>query len=370
MLKNINSAAMRNQLLNFKLFILSFKLFILSFNSVLGLNKIFYPLLIINLLTNLNVKFSKAKFISGLAFISIAIISMLLRQASIDLTISAMRYFYGILLTCSFFYLNKNAKLTNSYIFIFTIFVIYEYFSISNNIDPYYFSFYDQNNVNFLGKTKFGEDGFRALGPGLNSTSSSCIALLFIFIFLDKAINLIKKKNVLTLLLAIFCLIMTFSLTAFIILLVLITLKLFSNFRTSLIFLLIFFLIYFLFSHHLNNRIDLDYLYTNFIIKKDLFLNYFRYESWVDLLFGQDLGNFSAKSIGGDFANLSGIKLFGIFFIFFNFYLIWICYDQNRKYLILAIIASTHYGIIYSIFGQIFFAALISNAFNFNKTRF
>jgi len=87
-----------------------------------------------------------------------------------------------------------------------------------------------------------------------------------------------------------------------------------------------------------------------------------------NFIFGVDLKYFSPGMIGGDFLILSFIQSLGfLMFSLFVFWLLYVCHKDNLFLLMIGIIMSLHYGVIFNITGQIFFAALMSNKINFKK---
>ena len=360
--------------------------FLLLFTQVLSLQILFYPLILLGLITNFNRLIrNKLTIIVVLFFFSIAV-SIYLRGGTIELNLKMVQYYLGVLLVTVFFKVNKKFSIESWLIYGFVGLVFFEV--ISTNILGRLPFFYDNpadaiHNlaINQLGfaRAQTGSGFYRAFGPALNASISGSMLVVLFFILFDN-----RKKGVpMHLIVLVFsAFLLSASNTAvavFLFMLIMNFLKkiqkrkivslviFFINFFSlGLIFLVISLLLYF----SIELVFDFSFLKNTFNIESIIFvINQKLYglthiiEEAENIFFGRDLSIEANQKLGGDsqiFNMIQNLGLYGLIGLFSI--LIWISEKGTRIYIIGGFIATIHYGGLFSLPGQFFYAAVASNA--------
>ena len=87
-----------------------------------------------------------------------------------------------------------------------------------------------------------------------------------------------------------------------------------------------------------------------------------------DVFFGEDLSMIDKNKIGGDFTILNFSYLVGLPIVMIYFaYLMYLCANEFKFFLLIGLIASAHYGVVFNLTGQVFFGALIAGSIYVNN---
>ncbi len=346
---------------------------LLLFSQILNTQIIVYPFVILASLYCLfinNYKFNYNLLLSFFFYFvifCISFISLYLREASIDFIIYSLRFFlgFGILY---FFFKITNYEINNKQVILLIIIIFYETISMTIfNSPPVYWHLYIDDISFMMERTRIdiwnGTSFYAALGPALNSSISSLISVIIFFLLIKKKI--IKKNLFINYLIFISIFIYT-SLSGYIALFVL-SILINTGYLTYKTKLSIAFLILLLFFFSSNNFLGFNNLDTIYLIIYEKFQSIFSMDI-LDFLFGVNLINFTSEMIGGDFIIYSFIQNLGI--VLLLLFVLWLFYSCHKKYLIFLLIGlfmSIHYGVIFSLTGQVFFAALMSNKINLER---
>lgn len=307
---------------------------------------------------------------------------MFLRGSSIDLIIASNRFYLGILFVSSFMVFNPRLKLQNWHIILLSFMSVYEFLSLNIlGSNPIFYRFLSWDSSFILSRSHIGGGIYRAIGPALNSSVSGSIYAIFFWYFLNcRNFKLKQTKDYLTAttlgMAFLFCGSATAAMT-FIILAVLLFISKYVHSQeikitpkfiflvsfSSLLGLILFWQFSDFFQFFQQKKLSYEYLEFIFELKsKDLGLAFTDYFS---VIFGADLSETVPTSLGSDFALLNIIVINGLLPVIFLIGLIYnITPKKNRVFLIAAIISSMHYGTMFSLTGQIVFAALITNKIN------
>ncbi len=371
-----------------------FQALILVFSQALVIQQLFFPLVILNSIRYLPKVLNDKKIIMGIFLIIFAIISLLMRDAPIELTINLLRFYCGIILVYAAFYINKNLQITSISFFLFSAFIFYEYIFLLLGITPFSYANFTNSGIEseIKGRVSLGGNVVRTFGPSMNSSVSGTILAIMIFYILigGKKFLVFKRNNTLLLVSLSIAFLLCGSMTAIIIFIFLLFVYLasgrkFSNLRFGLNslstllaipLLIIIFLImqYYNFSDFitalLTSKLNTDYLMFILNYKLSQILEMLDIKT---LLFGAHLASSSVQSSGGDFIFLSFLYHFGlIYVIIFCVYIFYVCPAANRIFLFAALLSTMHYGTLFTLTGQAFFGALLAGSVfsnEFNRSR-
>lgn len=361
-----------------------FQTLILFFSQALTLQILFYPLVLMNLLRYLPKVLNNNKLVFGFLLIFIAAISIYIRGASISYMIILLRFYCGIILVYGAFVCNKNLQVTRAAFWIFILFVLYEFISLSLGLTPFtYVNFTNAGIANEVeGRISLANTSVRPFGPAMNSSvSGSILAIAFYYVLLGRGQFLQFKNNNLPLLIGLFfSFVFCGSGTAMAVFLCLSIIYFIRSLKTPNKILSFFYLPRFLsifivlaflsislglfFSDFLTGVLITKWNAESFIVG----LNYklFQltiFDSYSTILFGSDLSGLKAESAGGDFVFLSFVYHFGLIYVLiFVLYLLYICKPENRIFLFIGFISTFHYGTTFTLMGQVFFGALIAGS--------
>ena len=358
----------------------TFQASILLFSQALTVQVLFYPLVIFNIIRHLPSALTNKKIILGFFLIFFALISILMRGASIEMTILLVRFYCGIILVSTAFTISKNVQITRMLFWIFALFVFYEYISLMIGVTPFtYVNFVNAGiESEISGRVSLGNNVMRAVGPTMNSSASgSILAIMFFYILIGNNKFLLFKSKTLLLVGLLMAFVLTGSMTAMIVFIFLLLAYVTSNRRPSierfnsnfLLRLTIIFLVLLIFTI-ISSYIFSDYLDGVIAVKWNWRylmegIDYKLFQISVlnnlqTVLFGADLTDSTVESAGGDFIMLSFVYHFGLIYVSaFIAYLFYICKSENRVFLFAALLSSIHYGTLFTLTGQVFFGALI-----------
>lgn len=363
----------------------AFQALILLFSQALTIQVLFYPLVMVNLIRHLPSVLNNKKIIFGFLIISFAAISIYMRGGSIDFTIILLRFYCGIILVTAAFTISKNLQITHVSFWIFTLFVFYEYISLTFGLTPFtYVNFVNYGIESEIeGRIALGDTGFmRVVGPTMNSSvSGTILAIMFFYILIgSKKFLLFKRKNLLLLVGLFIAFVLTGSTTAMVSFVFLLLVYVVSgrvlpigkfNFNfspklmaISLMLLISLIISSYIFSDYLDGVMATKWNLEYFMLG----INYKLFQITVldnlqTILFGADLTASSVNSAGGDFIMLSFVYHFGLIYVsVFIAYLFYICKSENRVFLFVGLLSTMHYGALFTLTGQAFFGALIAGS--------
>ena len=350
---------------------LSLNFFLVSiflFSQLLNTQVIIYPLIILTLTYHLFIKKYNLDFkliisiFTYLLIILLSIIMLQFRNSSFEFTFYSLRFFLGIGLVYFFFKIS-NFEINKTHIIILIIMVFYEVLYMTFfKLPPLYWYIVIDDIPFWMERTRLdllnNLSIYASLGLALNSSISSVITVVILFLLLrEKKINQYLKF---------FTFISMFMYMSFSGYIALFVATFFSQFKKISIFTksIIILLIIILFTFTNNNFLGFS-TFESVLNQINIKFDSITSLDFMDFIFGVNLIDFSSDMIGGDFIIFSFIQSLG-FLIFFLF-MIWLffsCEKKNIFLLIIGIIMSLHYGVIFNITGQIFFAALMSNKIN------
>lgn len=352
---------------------------------------IFYPILLGAALTKLTINPRSNK--SGLVFLLISILffcivtaSMLIRRASLDLIVDSNRFYLGILFVSSVMLFNRKLKLTTWHLIMLAVMSIYEVLSLNVlRLNPIFYQFSSSWSASdLLTRSAIGGGFYRALGPALNSSvSGSIYAIFFLYFLKSRNFNLKGFEDYvacITLALAFLACASATAVISFVILAACLFIPKYAKRKTfkikkKIIFsaIIFSFLAFFLAQHFYDffryfqkAKLSSEYLEFIFEFKKQQLQ--VAVPDYVSLLFGSDLSRLDKIAIFGDFLFLDAVVVIGCVPLILVFWLMYLtCPKKNRVFLIAAIISSMHYGTLFSLTGQIVFAALVTNQTNLER---
>ncbi|MDC0229391.1 hypothetical protein OAK48_00300 [Deltaproteobacteria bacterium] len=357
---------------------------ILLFSYVLSIQLIFYPALFAGVIFN-NIK-SKIKIDANISyfilftimFLMIIFLLDLFRNATTEFIILNIRYYYGIGFVVIFFKLTKNIVIGRYFFWIIVFIGLYESFTLNIlQSYPFYWN-YSGYEINFLlERVTPDEYGIRRiLGPAFNSSISGSIYVIMLFFILSQKYEYRKfsMEQKILILLFIICILLSSSTMAYIILIIgsIVHFRHISSIYIILITLLLSSYFYYTFNYQSvygviwHNKIHtfIDYSGNYIYSLSDFILGLPTLtDIYIDgrVLQGIDF-------IGGDFILINQLVLNGSIATFiFIIFLFRITPKQNRFYLFLGFIATLHYGVVYSLLGQLFFGAIIANKVKLTK---
>jgi len=355
------------------------------FLQALGLKVIFYPLILLNILRKPQAVVRSSKVMMGLVIMALTLLSLVMRGASVDLLVNVIRFYFGLLIVYIAFYTNPRLRITNASLWIFSIFNICEFLSFHLGLTFFTYSQINQLGVDSESRVRIGEGVLRVLGPALNSSVSGSILAISFFIGIKNFIQfpLRDKQNKYLLFFIFLAFLFTGSTTAWIVFIFCGVnhflgrrkkIKLTYSAVYSFLFLaLVFFALLQieLFGNLIETLISgkLSFDYINFVVndKYLALLDNMGLSLW-NIFLGADLLMFDTKQIGGDFAILNFIYLVGwpLAIIYFA-YLMYLCANKFKFFLLTGLLASSHYGILFTLTGQVFFGALIAGSIYVNN---
>ncbi len=339
------------------------------FSQILSLQLLVYPFVILSTLYfffiknykfDVNILFSIILYLIVLTY---AYTSLRLRDASLDYVIHSLRFFFGIGIVF-FFFKFSNFEINKKHIILLVSLIIYESLSMTLFKFPPLYWYLSISDIPFMmERTRIdiisGYSFYAALGPSLNSSISSVVSVIIFFI-------LLKNNNKILISLAFISVFLYTSLSGYIALFILLFFINTENISYK-VKIFIFFVILVLFIFSSSNFLGFSNLETIVIIINEKIQSILSLSSF-DILFGVGLSNYTPEMIGGDFIILSFIQSFGlILFFIFSLWLITSSSKKNLIFVLLGLFMSIHYGVIFSLTGQVFFAALMANKINFKK---
>lgn len=315
------------------------------FAQCFGMQILTYLLLFPSLLFN---KINRRIVVITLLLITM-IFSLIIRGADYIYLIKVLQYYGGVLFVYSAFHLNKKIKIDQ---YIFIIFAGLTILEVLLKIYGYQIFYLDQillSEDDLYQRTVIYNNYFRALGPSLNSSVSSAILAIGIL----KAHEIRKHYFYLILCLAAFML--CWSATGFLMLLLFFIYRIKSNFYKLLLILSIIFILFIDLP-----KVNLDYIFYIIEYKINYIIN--QNNDTVKLMFGKILENEFVGNIGGDSIYLNFISIYGLILVgIFTFIMISSTTFNNRILIIIGILLSFHYGVIFNIMGQFIFGALMAD---------
>lgn len=358
---------------------------LLLFSQALGLKVIFYPLILLNILRKPQAVVRNSKVMMGFVIMALTALSLVMRGASVDLLVNVIRFYFGLLIVYIAFYTNPRLRITNASLWIFSIFNICEFLSFHLGLIFFTYSQINQSGVDTESRVQIGEGVLRVLGPALNSSVSGSILAISFFIGIKNFIQfpLRDKQNKYLLFFIFLAFLFTGSTTAWIVFIfcgvnhflgrrekrkltysavysflflalvffVLLQIELFGNLTETLI----------------SGKLSFDYLNSVVNDKYLALLDNMGLPLW-NMFLGADLSMFDTNQIGGDFVILNFIYLVGwpTAIIYFA-YLMYLCANKFKFFLLAGLLASIHYGTLFTLTGQVFFGALIAGSIYVNN---
>jgi len=346
------------------------QLYLLGFPHLFQSMILIYPILFLNIFTNIHKCRYLNKFSVGLLLLYFSFFSLFVRDGSVNFIFSAMSYYLGIIIFYLTFKLSDNLKIGLNYVLLFLCLILIEFIFLKYDIFIY--------SEFHSSRTSLSESYYRVLGPALNSSISSVILSTIFFYYLRQMV-LLKAYKILNFLLAffiLFCFLLCFSITGFISFIIIFIYFLFQGVRKLnllhltfikgkfgylLATILISLFLFFFYLKYSEIR-DFDNYFLEVLLLKNLDLSEFTIR---DLFLGINLSDESPDNLGGDFAILRFSEHCGLFFLLpFVFYIFWVCKPSNRIFLFVALAASFHYGVIFSLTGNFFFAMVMTDSFD------
>lgn len=343
---------------------------------------LFYPIIILNIIRHPGQLAGSQKIVGGFLLILLAAISISIRGGSYELIVALLRFYCGIILVSAAFILNKNLKLSRLAMWIFVLFVFYEFLCLRFGLTPLsYANFVNSGIMDEIGgRVLISENSVRALGPSMNSSISGSILAIMIFFVLSRGNQLTTPRSIALLLSLFAAFVLCGSTSAMATFVFLLAAHVFSRRKLrnrvskkryiARVFLIFSFVLpSVLFATYVEDGFY-DALFTSkWNIDYLLFgLNYKLFQTEVfeniQMIFlGANLADAKLESTGGDFILLSFVYHFGIVFVIaFLAYLIFICRRENRVFLLAGMLSSLHYGTLFSLTGQAFFGAIIAGS--------
>ncbi len=325
---------MLNKIIPFSIFAQCFGLQILTYLLLL-------PCLIFN-------KISRRIVVITILMIMM-IFSLIIRGADYIYLIKVLQYYGGILFVYSAFHLNKKIKIDQ---YIFIIFASLTILEVLLKIYGYQIFYLDQillSKDDLDLRTIIYSNYFRALGPSLNSSVSSAILAIGIL----KAHEI--RKHYFYLILCLTAFMLCWSATGFFLILLFIIYRIKSNFNKLILTISIIFILFIDIP-----KFNLDYILYIIEYKINYIIN--QNNDVVKLVFGKNLENELIENIGGDSIYLNFISIYGFVLVgIFTFIVINITTLNNRLLIIIGILLTFHYGVIFNLMGQFIFGALMAD---------
>jgi hypothetical protein len=340
-----------------------------------GLQAFLYPILIFKSIFSPSSANNPShhKQIIFIGLILLGIFILVIKDVSTSNLISLFRFYLGLLLVL-YIFLIKNVVVFKRSAFIFvSLLVVVEMLSFAIGIQPFFYSFFTNSaDVNYLERAVVDSGIYRAYGFALNSSISSSILAIIFFMTIDQTAKF-RANDYLFIGLIMFCFLSCGSTTGYIVFIFILISKYFKKIKINIF-------LYILIGLSLAGVGFSSSEFLHSIYSRKLSEEYisFIYEfkmqqisdgiSYSDILFGISLSNLDSDSIGGDFVLLSFIQYFGLIYVLLIIsWLFYCCPSELRIYLAAGTFASLHYGTIFSISGQLFFASLIANKINLSK---
>ncbi len=352
----------------------SLQVLLLFFGQFLGLQILFYPLIIFNIFRRPLVILAQPKFMIGFFFMILIAFSLFIRGATTDFVINSMRFYFGLLIVFFAFYANPRLRITSVLQWVFAILCILELLFYYLGIT--FFTYQNFNSLQFAeSRILIGESSARAIGPALNSSVSGTISAVMFFIIIK--FGKVKKEKYLLLFLLL-ALIVTGSTTALIIFILLgfyFFLSILKKNKLTHVLGYFFFIVLALLvllqipffgktvEVLINSKWNYDYFEVVLNGKYQTLLSSSLASSIGDSFFGADLSMIDSSRIGGDSVMFNFIYLFGwptvVIYIAYLFYL---CRAEFKVFLLAGVISSMHYGTLFTLTGQLFFGALVAGS--------
>lgn len=360
----------------------------LLFTYLLSGQALFYPILIGVLLTSLNIRhrIKKSELVFSLAsilFLYFVAVSMWIRGASVIFIVRSSAFYVGLLFVSSVMFFNRKLKVTTWHLIMLGCVSIYEFLSLNLfRVTPIFYQYSAQFTSDFLlERSDFAGGVYRAIGPALNSSISGSIYAILFWYYLKVRnfyVEGFKDYIVCTILLLAFLFSGSFTAVvtfAFIFVYLVydqvkgkVKSKMISTGLLKKLILLLFLLSFagmvfpvFLIAFQ---QAKLNPEYLLFILNLKIQQLQVAIPDFFTLLFGDNLssrGN-QIATVGDalliDFTATIGLVALILFvqFIYLN------CHKKNRVFLIAAVLSSLHYGVLFSLTGQIVVAALITDS--------
>lgn len=361
---------------------------LLLFLQALGLQLIFYPLILLNILRKPQAIVKNPKFMMGFFIMALTSLSLLMRGASVDLLVNIMRFYFGVLIVYLAFYANPRLRITNISLWIFAILNICEFLSFHLGL-----TFFSYSQINLpevdLGeaesRSQMGEGSLRVLGPALNSSISGSILAISFFIGIKNfsQFRLRDKQNKYLLFFIFLAFLLTGSTTAWIVFIFcganyFLGKGVKRKLTYSAVYLFLFLALAFfgmlqieIFMNFIEDLMSekLNFNYMSFVFndKSLAILDYISF-SLGDIFLGGDLSMINKSKIGGDFIILNFTYLVGLPTVIIYFaYLMYLCANEFKFFLLIGLLASAHFGVVFNLTGQIFFGALIAGSIYVNN---
>ena len=348
--------------------------FILLFSQVISYQIAFYPIIFLGILINFK-NFIRSRFVLlTLIFVITMLFSAYLRGGSLDYNIKMIQFFLGILFVSIFFKVNKSFSIESWMIYMFVGLVFYEV--ISTNVLNSLPFFYDNlSNYQFdyaidavgLVRAKTASGFFRAFGPALNSSVSGSILAILFFVLIDK--RRLKPVKMRLKVLVFSAMVGCLSATAFVVFISVWAMYLIRDIKPLKLFLILIisltvfacgYVVFLLLIDNKESGID-----SLFAMESIEYVFYQQYNEFAGLpLFGLDITpGKTLEKIGGDTAIYNAISVIGVYGLLGLFLLLMYASEKGtRIYIIAGFIASLHYGALFFLTGQFFFAAILNNA--------
>ena len=180
-----------------------FQALILFFSQAMTLQVLFYPLVLLNLITYLPRVLKNKKVIFGFLLIFFAAISVAMRGSSIPYAIILLRFYCGIVLVYGAFACNKNLQITQVSFWVFISLIGYEFVSLVLGLTPFYYANFVNAGIEseIEGRVALANNSVRPVGPTMNSSiSGSILAIIFFYIIIGRKKFLLFDQHTLWLL--------------------------------------------------------------------------------------------------------------------------------------------------------------------------
>jgi len=358
---------------------------LLLFLQALGLKVIFYPLIFLNILSKPQAIVKNPKLTMGFVIAVLTALSIVMRGASVDLLVNVMRFYFGLLIVYIAFYANPRLRITNVSLWIFSIFNICEFFSYHLGLNFFSYSQINQSGLDAESRIRIGEGVLRVLGPSLNSSISGSILAISFFIGIKNfsQFPLRDKQDKYLLFFIFIAFLLTGATTAWIVFIFCgANYFLGKGVKRKLTYKAVYFflflaLVFFalmqielfgnLIETLISGKLSFDYIELVVSDKYLALLDNIDFSMW-NFFLGADLSMFDKNQIGGDFVIINFIYIVGWPTVIIYFaYLIYLCANEFKFFLLAGLLASFHYGTLFNLTGQIFFGALIAGSIYVNN---
>ncbi|MCH4903872.1 hypothetical protein GSN00_05590 [Cylindrospermopsis raciborskii CHAB3438] len=356
----------------------------LLFTYLLSGQALFYPILIGVLLTSLNIRhrIKKSELVFSLTsilFLYFVAVSMWIRGASVIFIVRSSAFYVGLLFVSSVMFFNRKLKVTTWHLIMLGCVSIYEFLSLNLfRVTPIFYQYSAQFTSDFLLKrSDFAGGVYRAIGPALNSSiSGSIYAILFWYYLKVRNFYVEGFKDYIVCTILLLAFLFSGSFTAVVTFAFIFVYLVYDHVKSKMIstgllkkLILLLFLLSFagmVFPVFLTafQQAKLNPEYLLLVLNLKIQQLQVAIPDFFTLLFGDNLSSRGNKiaTVGDalliDFTANIGLVALILFvqFIYLN------CYKKNRVFLIAAVLSSLHYGVLFSLTGQIVVAALITDS--------